>query len=1562
MYGKDIVGTLVNGDDKTMAIILTDDGVWIRGRSTTDDSSSTNFIDADGTCIGAMPPNSFADWDQYGEWLGGLVYSWSYHTYQMTFHKTNAGIQVYYSDIFPGQDHTIYTRLMDHANDDVTGAFVDAYGYVVLIQSNDSYRRDCCLSPNAVTYLLQNHGALALTGLNRDDFFTDISNTSPIGSTTIGIDAAFIGTGDIGKLDKLYLFIGEVYYSFGYTGNDVFSNTAEPGYPKRIDGNTDDLPPMLCVDAAFTSPLVAGTTANTGDSRVSYFFYNGDGNGIAPYYFDSTMDGIQSTRDSKHIWGVEVVTRLQLQATPTIDAAYLYNDVMYLFTQGEYYQYTLTDGVYDRYIDNDMPHVAPADFSAAFRLNNHTYLLKDADYYRLADGHQPSAVTTPYTITGHWGNLPAQIRAGGLDAAFTHSVSDEGDGEGNDPIQVLYFIQGGNYISYTLSDDTVAHPYEIQNVDYEVIRLTSSTAEKLNQTLFASGIDALLQMDSQEINESPTISFAATSPDNIQMNSARFAPGSEPTNSHLDFNSANGLYYWEAFFHAPFLIAQTLNADQKFEQAKKWYEYIYDPTRVADYWKFLPFLAADPDALVLTLSDDLDNMAAITPALISNIANPALTAITNARAAQQNLALALADYQAVFLGEVDKVNFEFDRADADKLISIETWATYVAMSNAIGALDVTTATSNADNALLATWQSEMLEVMAIIARLDQRIKLMRNYKTQLSVYLDDPFDPHAIAAMRPLAYRKAIVMRYVDNLLDWGDMLFAQYSRESINEARMLYIFAYDLLGEKPHNMGQVTLSNTKAYAQFDAGSQYSSSTEQDYNFLVDFENDNSTNADVYEQDLSFAATQFDSITSPYFYLKENELFTEYWDRVEDRLDKIRHCLNIDGVAVPLPLFQPPIDPMALVNAAASGGVGAAAAAAAGMGQVPHYRFSTLTRWSKDLTGKLKGFSDSLLSTLEKKDSEELSLMQGKFEAAMLDLTTQLKEESILEAHNTLANLNESKKSAQAQHQHYDDLIDTGYLPEEITQLAMMGTAVLLHTGSALGKYISGLSYIVPQITAGPFSFGVTTGGENLGGMLQQFGEAIQSGAEALSMGGEVAGVAAQFKRSAQDWALQRTMASNEIIQLDLQIKAQQSRLTITKAELLMHKQEIDNQQSISDFMKGKFSNQQLYSWMSGKISGLFFQTYKLAHDYAKQAEQAFVFEKGLSSGDVNYVNGAYWNSQKKGLMAGGQLDLDLDKMEKAYRDKGGRGLDITKSISLLELDPLALMALKNTGACTFRLSEAMFDYDFPGHYNRQIKTISIAFDAGEGKLVNATLTQLSSMQVLEPDIKAVKHLLDPSNEATDKVRANWRANQQIALSHVDQYTENNGMFELNFGDESYLPFEGTGAVSNWRLELSSNKDTYSPADLLDATIKLRYTAMQGGKRFATEVKGVLKPYNATSFFDLAYNFPDQWAALIDGDTDTVEITFTPDMLPRMNSSKVIGLFVQYQYQGEGKSGGKSGATFTLNDDLPVPNNTYLQPSTLNVGKNGTAWRFTLKGDRTTLKSAEMVLVYKAQI
>lgn len=56
---------------------------------------------------------------------------------------------------------------------------------------------------------------------------------------------------------------------------------------------------------------------------------------------------------------------------------------------------------------------------------------------------------------------------------------------------------------------------------------------------------------------------------------------------------------------------------------------------------------------------------------------------------------------------------------------------------------------------------------------------------------------------------------------------------------------------------------------------------------------------------------------------------------------------------------------------------------------------------------------------------------------------------------------------------------------------------------------------------------------------------------------------------------------------------------------------------------------------------------------------------------------------------------------------------------------PLALIRLKETGICEFKLPEWLFDMNFPGHYTRRLKAASPSMPAviGSDGTVNATLS-----------------------------------------------------------------------------------------------------------------------------------------------------------------------------------------------------------------------------------------------
>jgi hypothetical protein len=64
------------------------------------------------------------------------------------------------------------------------------------------------------------------------------------------------------------------------------------------------------------------------------------------------------------------------------------------------------------------------------------------------------------------------------------------------------------------------------------------------------------------------------------------------------------------------------------------------------------------------------------------------------------------------------------------------------------------------------------------------------------------------------------------------------------------------------------------------------------------------------------------------------------------------------------------------------------------------------------------------------------------------------------------------------------------------------------------------------------------------------------------------------------------------------------------------------------------------------------------------------------------------------------------------------------------------------------------------------------------------------------------------------------------------------GLFELNFRDECYLPFEGAGAVeSNWTLELPSKLRSFDYDTIFDVIVHISYTTKDGDAKFREDVE-----------------------------------------------------------------------------------------------------------------------------
>ncbi|HEX4849597.1 MAG TPA: hypothetical protein VFV08_02270, partial [Puia sp.] len=96
----------------------------------------------------------------------------------------------------------------------------------------------------------------------------------------------------------------------------------------------------------------------------------------------------------------------------------------------------------------------------------------------------------------------------------------------------------------------------------------------------------------------------------------------------------------------------------------------------------------------------------------------------------------------------------------------------------------------------------------------------------------------------------------------------------------------------------------------------------------------------------------------------------------------------------------------------------------------------------------------------------------------------------------------------------------------------------------------------------------------------------------------------AGYARRADDWLLQYNLAAHELMQNGRQILTSLIAEQIARHEYDNIMQQISNAQEINDFLQNKFTGEQLYLWMQGEISQLYYNYYRFAFDTARKAEQ----------------------------------------------------------------------------------------------------------------------------------------------------------------------------------------------------------------------------------------------------------------------------------------------------------------------------------------------------------------------
>jgi Tc toxin complex TcA C-terminal TcB-binding domain len=908
-----------------------------------------------------------------------------------------------------------------------------------------------------------------------------------------------------------------------------------------------------------------------------------------------------------------------------------------------------------------------------------------------------------------------------------------------------------------------------------------------------------------------------------------------PKDIDLRHSGAYANYNWELFFHIPLTIAVHLSKNQRFAEAQRWFHLIFDPTCTDDvptpqrFWKFLAFRKA---------------------------------------------------------GDVIQI---------DELL------------------------------LLLSKKNPTPE--------DEKIRqsILDGYEASKN----KPFQPHAVARTRQIAYQYSVVMKYLDNLIAWGDSLFRQDTIESINEATQLYVLAANLLGPRPQKIPSPGTIRPKTFAELK-----SRVLDPTGNALVELEGKFPLNLGLPQTqgtDPDSAMSLFGIGRTLYFCIPQNDKLLGYWDTVGDRLFKIRHCMNIEGIFRQLALFDPPLDPGMLVKAAAAGiDLGSIVN---GLNQpVSPVRAILFIQKAMELCGEVRNLGGALLSAIEKGEGEKLALLRQSHEIKIQQMQQDVRFLQWKQAEEATKSLLTSRATALERLHYYQRLLglpadpnapdtvaidrrelteenfDTAYsslvdqyqkllalqqfpnfkLAEESAAGVVSGysssgkvylsenenTELNIHLPSAkdaklraadLNMIASTLSLIPNTVINAAFS-GIgpsaeLTGGRILSTLQQMRVDGAQTDASRQQDQAGMTSRYASYERRADEWLLQHNSAAHELMQIGRQILTSLISEQIAHHEYENTKKQIENAQEVDRFLQEKFTNEELYTWMQGEISRLYYEYYRFAFDTARKAEQTMKRELMRPEVDATtYIKFNYWDGGRKGLLSGEALYLDLKRMEMAYHENNKREYELTKHVSLLQLSPLALLQLRTTGRCTIALPEELFDMDGPGHYFRRIKTLSVSIPCVTGPYtsINCTLTMLKS------SIRT--KLTDGSYErGTEDNRFNDSfGSLQTIVTSTGQ--NDSGLFETNLRDERYLPFEGAGVISEWQLALPADPSKKEPCQfdyntISDVIFHVRYTAREAGGSLKNGAIANLKTRidaaqtnGSVRLFSIRHEFPTEWA------------------------------------------------------------------------------------------------------
>ncbi len=504
------------------------------------------------------------------------------------------------------------------------------------------------------------------------------------------------------------------------------------------------------------------------------------------------------------------------------------------------------------------------------------------------------------------------------------------------------------------------------------------------------------------------------------------------------------------------------------------------------------------------------------------------------------------------------------------------------------------------------------------------------------------------------------------------------------------------------------------------------------------------------------------------------------------------------------------------------------------------YKYAYLLELARTFTGFAIGAEKDFIQFREKLASARLSMMQQEHAIELLGSQARVQQLTNAQAALQRELTDYQLGMTRTRDSHLDELLalnDAEMVLAVLGAFAGAGQGVLGIASAGIGT-VGAAAGVVAAVPTGGASLVVSVASLGVAGV----GVASAGVGAAGGILGGIQGVFNVYKQGVMLEQQQELLRNYELPMAHINQQNAELQQRISQRQIEIGRLEMRFAKHVLTYLSHQFLNADMYSFLA-RLSK---QHYKQYLDYAthaaRMAERVLEVERGHQS-DIIKLN--YFDVSVQGLLGGEGLQQDLATLEyQRFIQDDNKISPPGKLFSLANSFPLEFEHFRHTGKFWFRTTHLDFDRDFPGHYQRQIRSVRVMVLALVGQEgIKASLSQIGSTETIVREDNRFVVQLSPG------------ATQTVPLTGTP---DGHALMPVNLANEKINPFESNGVVGNWLLDMPRAANQIDYGTIVDVMFMVEYSAYSDSQ-YQKEVQESLysQTWLGSRTFRFSLNFPD---------------------------------------------------------------------------------------------------------